>query len=68
MDFTTGKKVLNQWSTKVTVEFIELPADKEMAYQAAIEYFAQILFQELTAPELELEAVNEQGSSGVLHT
>ncbi len=67
MDFTTGEpKALGQWSCKISVEFIDLPIEKEELYWAAISYFAEVLFQELTAPALELEAVNEQRSSGVL--
>ena len=59
MTVTTGKpkKVLSQWSTKVSVEFVPLPLEKEQAYWAAMKYFASVLMQDLTAPQAE-EAVS----------
>ncbi len=52
MAFTTGEtKALGQWSYTVLVEFVNLPVEKEAAYWAAIQYFADVMFQEmLTAP------------------
>ena len=60
MAFTTGEtKALGQWSYTVLVEFVDLPVEKEAAYWAAIQYFADVMFQEmLTAPVDELETVN----------
>jgi len=38
MDFTTGseKEVLDQWSFKVTVEFVDLPPEKEEAFRETL--------------------------------
>ena len=55
------------WTSEITVEFVPLPKEKEEAYWAAIHYFAELLYLELTAPLAEVEAVSPYGSSGVLH-
>jgi hypothetical protein len=61
MTLTTGerKKVLSQWTFEILVEFEPLPKDKESAYWASLQYFADVMFEQenLTAPTLELEAV-----------
>ena len=59
MSVTTGKpkKVLSQWRTNVTVEFVPLPPEREEAYWAAIEYFASVI-QDLTASEAGSETVS----------
>lgn len=48
------------WTTECSVEFVPLPAEKEEAYWAAIEYFREILIKELTVPAAELETVSQQ--------
>ena len=56
MAVTTGKpqKVLSQWSTKITVEFVQVPDEKREAYWAALAWFAEEIRKEmqieLTAP------------------
>jgi hypothetical protein len=59
MAVTTGKpqKVLSQWSTKITVEFVQVPAEKREAYWAALAWFAEEIRKDLTVPEA-AETVN----------
>jgi hypothetical protein len=55
MAFTTGKEkeVLDQWSFKVTVEFVDVPKEKEEMYWDGIHYFVEFMIKELTAPVAE---------------
>ena len=46
-----------EWTAEFTVGFVPLPPEKEAAFYASMDYFAKIIFQELTAPRAELEAV-----------
>lgn len=54
---TGGPKGLSQWSTKITVEFIQLPDDKRAQYDAALAWFAEQIKKEMTAPKA-VETVN----------
>lgn len=51
MTVTTGKpeKVLSQWSTKITVEFVQVPDEKRDAYWAALAWFAEEIGKDLSA-------------------
>ena len=49
-----------EWTAELTVGFVPLPPEKEEAYWAAIQYFAEIMFaEELTVPAAELETVSQ---------
>ncbi len=48
-----------EWTAELTVGFVPLPPEKEEAYWAAIQYFAEIMFaEELT--ELKNIQINEK--------
>lgn len=60
MGFPTGKKSIEalasnsslvsqkeKWTTELIVNFVPLPPEKEEAYWAAIQYFAEIMFADL---------------------
>lgn len=38
-----------EWKTDLTVGFVPLPPEKEEAYWAAIQYFAEVMFADLLA-------------------
>lgn len=80
MGFPTGKKSIEalasnsslvsekaKWTTELIVNFVPLPPEKEEAYWAAIQYFAEIMFaEELTVPAAELETVSQDEEEVVL--
>lgn len=51
-------KTRPKWTTELTVNFVPLPPEKEEAYWAAIEYFAQVMFADLIDPEKEADVIN----------
>lgn len=49
-----------EWKAEFTVVFVPLPPEKEAAFWASMDYFASVIFKELTAPRAELEAVKDE--------
>lgn len=49
-----------KWTTELTVNFVPLPPEKEEAYWAAIDYFAQVMFADLIDPKKETEVIEKK--------
>jgi hypothetical protein len=48
-----------EWTTEFTFDFVPLPPEKEDAYWAAIQYFAEVMFADLLAASVDETLIEE---------